>query len=886
MDINPQVMNSLNWKIIFKSWPGLFFILDQELNILMTSTEFVNRSGQEGYQFEGRNIAEIYNFYTDNTDKNDLRWRLSQEYILQSRESHRLNPVRFTFYNIEGQHDIALLRPIQVPVFDEDNQLLYIIHRFDPAHPWDAADPADDDRLNLMSQLINDGIYEMDFTTEKVWWNDQLYRMLGYQPEEISLGVAEMLRTIHHDDRRRVFNLIRGKVHNQSDFQVEYRLRKKGGVYIDVSSKVVIIRNEKGEPLKFLAAIHDVSHYKEQIRLKARLELITSTIPAMICYISKDLKYEFLNSAYKNIYGDNIDKLIGQPVADYVDYETYKRFISSARRVLSGERVQVEYGSLRNEYFKTWYIPDKDDKGQVRGFIGLTMDMTKEKHKEIDLNNATREKQRLVDQLSLAHEHLNREKKVLKDFFMEAPSLIAIYEGPDFTLKYMNRRASEMYGHKLKVGIPLTRMPAKLSYQKIMGIFQHVYDHQTEYRAREFMIKSATITDALLPEEHSEHYFDFVVQCTKDIAGHSTGLIIYANEVTDQVMAKKALQEVARRDRLMLEAMPIIAYIYNAHGKIEYLNSKWYDYTGDYKGKAMRLSLKESLHPDDTSKSMIAWRHSLNSGTIYNEYLRIKGVDGKYKWHYTRVVPVKDENDKIIRWIGTSTDIDEQVNANERKDEFISIASHELKTPLTSVMAYLQLTRELFTKSGEPAANYLDKAYKNSEKLNNLISELLDVSRIQSGKMLIKNQTFEFDKMVQDVVESHQHASTTHQISLRGASNIVLTGDQERLERVLHNLLSNAIKYSPGEDRVTVEIGQQNGAVRVSVTDYGIGVSDKDQKHLFSQFYRSDKVSKGISGLGIGLFISQEIARLHGGNISLISTEGNGSSFTLELPCT
>ena len=240
--------------------------------------------------------------------------------------------------------------------------------------------------------------------------------------------------------------------------------------------------------------------------------------------------------------------------------------------------------------------------------------------------------------------------------------------------------------------------------------------------------------------------------------------------------------------------------------------------------------------------------------------------------------------DQVV-FIAFVLDITERKRLEERKDEFIGIASHELKTPLTSIKGYTQILERMINGTGNKAAGtLLSKTNLYIDRLSGLIADLLDVSKIQSGKIIFNKEEFEAHELVKESIEGIQNTSEQHTIKLVKSVRQTLYGDRFRLEQVLHNLLTNAIKYSPRAKRIIVRMSKTKTSVVISVQDFGIGIAPKYQTQLFKRFYRVESSAKEFSGLGIGLYISSEIVRRHGGKIRVESTEGAGSIFFVELP--
>lgn len=258
--------------------------------------------------------------------------------------------------------------------------------------------------------------------------------------------------------------------------------------------------------------------------------------------------------------------------------------------------------------------------------------------------------------------------------------------------------------------------------------------------------------------------------------------------------------------------------------------------------------------------------------------LREVGISGDYN----RKI-MDDGRDEISLIAKRFNEFMDQIKENqEKKDEFISIASHELKTPLTSVKSYAQLlARREFE---EPVQLMVDKILSNVQKLEKLIQELLDVSKIQRGMLQLDMQRFYLSDLIKETVHSVQMISQTHTIIAEDfISNPEISGDKQRLEQVLVNLLSNAIKYSPGEKKVILQADTKDDVIVISVRDFGVGIPDGEEKNIFKRFYRTKDVSSNISGFGLGLYICESIISRHGGKI-WVTRKNTGSLFCFTLP--
>ena len=226
---------------------------------------------------------------------------------------------------------------------------------------------------------------------------------------------------------------------------------------------------------------------------------------------------------------------------------------------------------------------------------------------------------------------------------------------------------------------------------------------------------------------------------------------------------------------------------------------------------------------------------------------------------------------------------DELQTAVRKRDEFISIASHELKTPLTTIKAYVQLLDRSIA-ADEPTRLYVERALVQVQKLDHLIVDLLDLSKIESGKLKFNKKQFSFESTLSNAVEMIRQTYPDYQITRKGGAEVELYGDEMRIEQVIINYLTNAVKYSPNAKEIQIETAvEPAGTLSVRVKDFGIGISKDHQSNIFGKFYRVDEAGQ-FQGLGIGLYICAEIIRRHDGSYGVESEPGKGSTFYFSIP--
>jgi PAS domain S-box-containing protein len=261
------------------------------------------------------------------------------------------------------------------------------------------------------------------------------------------------------------------------------------------------------------------------------------------------------------------------------------------------------------------------------------------------------------------------------------------------------------------------------------------------------------------------------------------------------------------------------------------------------------------------------------------------------------VSPIVDDNGNIIGASKIARDVSDQIKGqkemaqlleqvkalNAKKDEFIGLASHELKTPLTSISGYLQLLERMITD--EKGKQFLAKTRLQVKKLSSLVSDLLDVSTIEAGKLRFAVDSFDIRQVIENVIELFEHGNNGYQITLEtNLSEIYVNGDAHRIEQVINNLLTNAIRYSPGANQIIITLTHEQENIKVGVRDFGVGIAREKLEQIFSRFYRVESTNPHISGLGIGLYLSKDIITRHNGNIWADSEPGAGSTFWFTLP--
>lgn len=437
----------------------------------------------------------------------------------------------------------------------------------------------------------------------------------------------------------------------------------------------------------------------------------------------------------------------------------------------------------------------------------------------------------------------------------------------DWKFTYINKTAEKVLGRK----------GAELIGKKIWEVYSNLVDTDGYKKIYE----AYTTNKPIVYEEPNliqDKIFEVHVYPSDE-----GGLGIYFSDVTERKRKESELQEKTEYYERLAESEIVGIVISDFKGNIFHVNDAFLNMIEYTKEDLIDRKIDwDSITPEEYKDiDEISW-----------DEIKSKGFTQPFeKEYFTKTgkrVPVLvgiviiDKNAGTC--LGFVLDITERRELEKRKDEFLSIVSHELKTPLTTIKAFTQIL-QLQLKDNKVIYGYLEKMDSQIDRLTGLIKDTIDVSKIQAGKLELRKEEFDVDLLVDETINNLQIANNTHTIIKEGKIDVKINADRNRIEQVLTNLINNAIKYSPNSNEILVAVTADKKDVKVDVTDYGIGISEKEQQNIFERFYRVKNVSEDrFYGLGLGLYISNDLVNRHGGQIKVKSKEGEGSTFSVILP--
>jgi PAS domain S-box-containing protein len=337
---------------------------------------------------------------------------------------------------------------------------------------------------------------------------------------------------------------------------------------------------------------------------------------------------------------------------------------------------------------------------------------------------------------------------------------------------------------------------------------------------------------------------------------------------------------------VMANSAPILLWASGSDKLAFFFNKAWLQYTGRTMEEEAGDGWYEGVHPSDLEKYFKLYNKAFDKKKEFKIEYRLRRFDGKYRWVLDNGQPHFTKDKIFAGYIGSCIDIHEIKELEGRKNQFITAASHELKTPVTSLSIYLHLIAE-FLKSNqeEKYAAYATSAITQVNKITGLINQLLDLSRIESDSLNFEWSVFSLYELVNSIVDKIQSTTLSHKIEIKGNCRGNIEGDKERLSQAIENLLTNAIKFSQGHNKIIVELSENTKYMQVSIVDFGIGIDKFHLPKIFERFYRiPGQKEETFPGLGIGLFISQQIIKKHGGKIWAESIQNKETKFNFQIP--
>jgi PAS domain S-box-containing protein len=546
-----------------------------------------------------------------------------------------------------------------------------------------------------------------------------------------------------------------------------------------------------------------------------------------------------------------------QPLLHPDDWEDHRHVMQHA--FASGEDLQLEERLRRNDGVYRWHVnrgvAQRDNRGEILLWVGTCTDIDDQKSTE---------------------QTLKAREEYFRALAETVPQLVWMTR-PDGYTEYLNQRMSDYMNTTPEqlLGTGWFQFLHPDDYERTLAARRHALatgeHYEIEYRLR---------------NGRTGEYRWFLARGIPVRDEHGTFVKLFGTctDIDDQKRIEEDLRHSQERARKLMDSNIIGILIADGDDIVEandaFLHMTGYTREDLHKRRMNRFTMTP---PEDMPLTEQAFQEMAAHRQVMPYEIACICKDGSRLPILVGVVELQHDPPQYIAFV---LDNSARKELEQRKDDFISMASHELRTPLTSLKLQTQLLKRNFEKQGShDSAAALEKMEAQVNTLTELVAAFLDVSKIQAGRLEYAQETVDLSELLRDLAEVMQQTSPTHTIHVHGAAHALLVGDKNRLGQVFTNLVSNAIKYSPGADAVDIDVTLSDETVTVSVRDYGIGILREQQSKIFDRFYRAhDSSTKAFPGLGMGLYISSEIVKRHGGTITVDTEVGKGSTLQVALP--
>lgn len=496
------------------------------------------------------------------------------------------------------------------------------------------------------------------------------------------------------------------------------------------------------------------------------------------------------------------------------------------------------------------------------------------------LENVNKELLHFKNQLQKLNHTLVESESRFRSLIENAPVAMASLKGKDFVIEILNDEILEIWGKNGSItGLPISVALPEIKDQPFLNILTNVYKSGKPYFGKEY--KAILAVNGKM----TERYLNFVYKPVNSSDGKNTDILIVATDVTEQVNARESLSEINTRLQIALDASSLGSTEVNLATGIMQSTDQFKRIFGFEPEEDFKYSdLFDAMLPEHRERVKGLVQEAIRTNGIYKTEYPVKWRDGSIHWIEAHGRPRYDENGKADRMVGMTADITEKKMFDQRKDDFLSIASHELKTPLTILKASIQLLDRLKDKPfSETHTKLIDQSAKSVETMVVLIDELLNMRRMNEDHLKLEKTKFNLFDMLSNSC-NHIRMEGKYHLTILGDCEIEVFADENRIDQVVINFVNNAVKYAADSNEIQISIERMDNEVKVSVRDFGEGIEANILPHLFDRYFRADHSGKTYSGLGLGLYICAEIIKKHDGRIGAESTMGEGSTFWFALP--
>jgi PAS domain S-box-containing protein len=795
--------------------------------VSLTRRWWYNRMHPDDFAVVRKQLSEIIN--------------TAQDYRLQYRMRHKKGHYLFV-------EDTAKI------VRDENGRAIHIVGAIADITQRKLAEDALQYQANLLNN-VSDAVIATDLDLNIQAWNRAAERSYGWTPEEvIGKPLSAILRgTFIGSTREQALT----EISEKGIWNGELIHRKKDGtpVYMFVSASALV--DSSGNRVGMVMVNRDITQLKQTEKtLRETSDYLNNLLEyanAPIIVWDPSFRITRFNHAFESLTGQQAYEVVGNKLDILFPEESRRSSLQKIRRTLTGER------------WETVEVPIIGANGEVRTVLWNSANVYAADSKTIV---ATIAQGQDITERKQAEEALTREKETLQ-ITIENTNTHLAYLDPQFNFVRVNSAYALGSGYSVEELIGKNHF-ALFPDEENLAIFKRVKDTG---KAVEFRDKPFVFPDQ---PERGITYWDWTLTPVKGISGRVEGLVLSLIDTTER---KRSEEEIKAIISTAIDGF----WLTDKDGRFLDVNDAYCNLVGYTREELLNMSVRdvEALETAEDTVRHIQRMVELGSDRFETRHRCKDGmiVDIEVSANYM--------DTKGGRFFVFLRDITGRKKLDELKDEFIGLVSHEMRTPLTVIIGALHtiLTEET-RLSAEERSLLLQDAVWEAESLSHLLSNLLELSRAQSERLLLHRESISIEALVQDVVDRMKQQSSSHKFIIDVRSKLSgVYADPVRLEHILRNLLENAVKYSPQDSQITVSIKPEKENILVAIKDQGIGISLHDQEKLFKPFERlSFSQTSTVKGIGLGLLVCKRLVEAHNGRVWVESEPGRGATFLFTLP--
>ncbi|HEY0068041.1 MAG TPA: PAS domain-containing protein [Flavisolibacter sp.] len=895
---------------VFQAMPGNSALLlpnDPLFTVLAVTDSFCQTSGQARAALVGKGLFEAFpNSPDDPAQASEKRLRASLELVVATKKTNSLPIHRYDIPRSDGTFEERYWSAVNKPVCSESGELLYIIHSAEDVtfkikegqreEAFSSQEKAYRELMNApMLMCILEGaehtIRLANENTLDIWGRTAEVvgmPLLHVLPELKSQGFIERINEVKKKNRA---------LHLYEMPLILDRQGKKEKFYFDFILQPYYENEGDLAPTGVICLAHNVT---EQVRTRQRFKNVVEQSPdPILILMGEDLVLEVANQALFELWQVGPEAL-NKPFLEILPEMKDQVFGELLRNVLHtgepfhGNEVPALFrrknGIEETRYVNFSYQAYREADGSISGVLVIATDVTGQ---------------------VLAKQKLLESERNLRNTILQSPVAMCILKGPEFVVEVANERIYELWGKSEEEMLdrPVFEGLPEARNQGLEELLQHVYTTGERFTANERPVS--------LPRHGGVEtvYINFVYEPFREGDGTISGIIAVAIDVTEQVLARKKVEESEEQFSTLANSIVQLAWSADADGWIYWYNDRWFDYTGTTLEEMKGWGWEKVHHPDHIDRVVAFAKEAWPKGEPWELIFPLRRHDGEYRWFLTRGAPVKNKEGKVVRWIGTNTDIDDQKQAealleqrvqertrelelrNKELEQFTYVSHHDLQEPLRKIIMFADMVKEeSLDLLSATSRKRLDKVSDAARRMSAALKDVLNYASLNREELFTETDLDEVMSIVQTDLELviMEKSATIHSDHLP-----VLRAVPQQMHQLFYNLVNNALKFSrpaqppivhiecgkllPHELKKHNDLAQDRTYYLITVRDNGIGFRQDLADRIFGMFQRLHSKDQ-YAGTGIGLALCRKVVLNHGGKIWGESKEGEGAVFRIILP--